>query len=458
MSLSPPQVLPEGWELSRIGDRFASWGGHTPSKSNADYWGHGIPWVSSGEVKAARLSSSTHSVTRKAVDETGLKVCPIGCVLVVVRSGILAHSLPVAIADSPVTINQDMKAFYSEEPLLNEWLALFLRASAQALLQSSRRDGTTVQSVQYALLKDTLLPIPPVTVRKPIIDTIERAIEKQSSARPHIETSQRVVERFRQSVLAAACSGRLTDDVSSTFDFDCFEREVELARTSLSPKLRKPLTIDDSVELSEIPVDWKWMTIDQLTIDSIQNGLYLPATRYGTGVPILRIEDFQLGASRSRDELKLVSATPDEQRRFALNFGDLVVNRVNSPSHLGKSLYVETRHVPAVFESNMMRVRLKAPMSARYVNLYLSSLNGRRRLTRNAKWAVNQASINQKDVRECPVPVPPPDEQHEIVRRVEDLFAGAGRLTTRLDTVSKRVDRISQAVLAKAFRGELLTK
>lgn len=168
-------MLPDGWHKARIGDLFESWGGHTPSKSNRDYWGDGLPWVSSKDVKASRQSTSTYTVTEKAVRDTGLRICPTGSVLVVVRSGVLAHTLPVSVTELPLTINQDLKAFYSREPLMNEWLALFLRMSAHELLASSRRDGTTVQSVQYPLLKDMELPVPPLEERHKIIGRVEDA-------------------------------------------------------------------------------------------------------------------------------------------------------------------------------------------------------------------------------------------------------------------------------------------
>lgn len=320
-----------------------------------------------------------------------------------------------------------------------------------------RVQGSTRDKLTQGSMNTIPILLAPRPMQEELVRTIDDVVARRSRALARLAVARRSIDRFRQAVLGAACSGRLTDDLSSSFDFEAFEREVSLARASLSPRLRKPLTIEHSLELPEIPDHWKWMTIDQLIVSSIQNGLYLPAARYGAGIPILRIEDFQLSTSRSRDELKLVSATVDEQKKYALDAGELVVNRVNSPSHLGKSLYVEPRHVPAVFESNMMRVRFRAPMNARYVNLYLSSLNGRRRLIHNAKWAVNQASINQTDVRQCPVPVPPPEEQGEIVRRVESLFAAADRLTNRIDAANKRVNLTLHAVLVKAFRGELLT-
>jgi len=132
--------LPEGWGEMRVGDYFESWGGMTPSTSEESYWGGKVPWVSSKDIKQWRISRGQELITKKALTETRLRLCPVGSVLVVVRSGILAHTLPIAVADGEVTINQDLKAFWCPKRELNEWLALALRAVAPKILEENRKD------------------------------------------------------------------------------------------------------------------------------------------------------------------------------------------------------------------------------------------------------------------------------------------------------------------------------
>ncbi len=111
----------------------------------------------------------------------------------------------------------------------------------------------------------------------------------------------------------------------------------------------------------------------------------------------------------------------------------------------------------SVFESNMMRLRLdESRMTSDYAILYLRSVKGLEELRKNAKHAVNQSSINQEDVKAVLFALPPLPEQGEIVRRVGNLFALADRIEARFAEGRKRVDSITQAILAKAFRGELV--
>jgi type I restriction enzyme S subunit len=146
----------------------------------------------------------------------------------------------------------------------------------------------------------------------------------------------------------------------------------------------------------------------------------------------------------------------EESVKYAVHANDLVINRVNSPSHIGKCLLVPAELCPAVFESNMMRITISPNINPSWVSLYLRTDAGKARLIADAKWAVNQVSINQTDVVTTPVPVPPLKEQDEIVRRVEVLSKLADSIDRGLAAATLRAERLTRAVLAKAFRGELV--
>ena len=106
-----PWRLPEGWVWTRLGG-LGSWtGGGTPSKSNPDYWrGGSIPWVSPKDMKSDVIGETEDSITEDAVAGSATKYVPAGSVLMVMRSGILRHTFPVAINDRTVTVNQDLRA------------------------------------------------------------------------------------------------------------------------------------------------------------------------------------------------------------------------------------------------------------------------------------------------------------------------------------------------------------
>ncbi|ADT99181.1 restriction endonuclease subunit S [Mycolicibacterium gilvum] len=420
MSKIGKSPLPSGWKECRIGELFESWGGHTPSKSMPSYWGDGVPWASSKDVKAPRLASTTHTVTPQAVEETGLKVCPVGSVLVVMRSGILAHTLPVTVTDVPVAINQDLKAFHSSEPFMNEWLALFLRMSASALLASSRREGTTVQSIQYPLLKGTLIPVPPEDERAQIIGAVRMAVEKQASALPHVKTAARAIERFRQAVLTAACSGRLTEDwrgVAGVGDWD-FERAADVCdKVQSGGTPRSGFTDEPGVPFLKV------YNIVSQQVDFGHRPQYVPETVH-------------------HRVLKKSVAYP----------GDVIMNIVGPP--LGKVAIIPDDFPEWNLNQAITIFRPGDRILREWLYYYLRSglFMDADLITRGS---AGQSNISLTQCRDLQIPVPTIAEQQVLVQRIGELMDHADSLLARVDTAGRRTERISQAVLVKAFRGEL---
>jgi type I restriction enzyme, S subunit len=196
--------------------------------------------------------------------------------------------------------------------------------------------------------------------------------------------------------------------------------------------------------------------LDAAIVSGPQNGVYLPRELYGSGYPILRIDDYQDGWVRGVDELNKVTTDKATAEKYELLPGDFVINRVNSLTHLGKCLVVPETHAGALVESNMMKARLADCVNPRYVEFCLRSRDGRTRLTNGAKWAVNQASINQEDVKRTPFPLPPLAEQTRIVAEVERRLSVVEELEAVVSANLQRAACLRQSILQRAFTGDLV--
>jgi type I restriction enzyme S subunit len=171
-----------------------------------------------------------------------------------------------------------------------------------------------------------------------------------------------------------------------------------------------------SSSIGRIPARWGCARLGTFIADGPTNGLYRPDSDYGQdGTPIVRIDSFDEGIVHGLKTLRRVRLSEPEIARYSLSEGDVLINRVNSLSHIGKSAIVPALTETTVFESNMMRLRLKPELRSVFLILILCSDVARRHWLARAKPAVNQASINQRDVRELWIPVPDPAEQKEIV-------------------------------------------
>ena len=114
--------IPSHWRTEKIKYMVSSCSGGTPNTDNSDYWDGDIPWVSAKDMKRSRISTTEDTITDLGLKESASRLIPENTVLMVVRSGILKHTIPVAINTVPVAINQDMKALFVKEGLESEFL------------------------------------------------------------------------------------------------------------------------------------------------------------------------------------------------------------------------------------------------------------------------------------------------------------------------------------------------
>ena len=147
---------------------------------------------------------------------------------------------------------------------------------------------------------------------------------------------------------------------------------------------------------------WKKLKIkDAVTVEP-QNGMYKPQSDYVTnncGVPILRIDGFYNGKVTDFSSLKRLNCAETERKKYLLFEDDIVINRVNSIEHLGKCAHIKGLLEDTVYESNMMRMHFDPKrFNPTYVCELLCSQFIYDQIINHAKKAVNQASINQKDV------------------------------------------------------------
>lgn len=184
------------------------------------------------------------------------------------------------------------------------------------------------------------------------------------------------------------------------------------------------------------PLKWKMLKIkDAVTIEP-QNGLYKPQSDYvtdGSGTPILRIDGFYNGRVTDFGSLKRLKCSGIEQQRYLLLEDDIVINRVNSIEYLGKCAHIKGLLEDTVYESNMMRMHFDPEYyNPVYICQLLCSQYIYDQIVNHAKKAVNQASINQKDVLDFNIYQPPLDLQNEFADFVNQV--DKSKVTKQIDS------------------------
>lgn len=152
-------IIPVNWCQKKLSDLGIWIGGGTPAKSNQEYWENGtIYWISSQEVKETILSKTTYKITEKALRESTTNLVPENTIIIVVRSGILQHTLPVAKTKIPMAINQDIKALILNNPTDIDYVINAIKTFDATILKEYTKKGTTVESLLFDTFSNFLIP------------------------------------------------------------------------------------------------------------------------------------------------------------------------------------------------------------------------------------------------------------------------------------------------------------
>ena len=196
----------------------------------------------------------------------------------------------------------------------------------------------------------------------------------------------------------------------------------------------------------ENPMRWDLTPLGGLILKGPQNGLYRPKSHYGSGTRILRIDGFYDGHVTHPAAWPCVHLNDITVRKYTLTEDDIVINRVNSRPFLGKSAIVPDIGEISVFESNMMRLTVDSDrILPKLLIAMLQFKSTRQRLLMNAKDAINQSSINQADVRELPVIVPP----LALQRRFAELSVAAQHVVAIAGVCSNKSSALNSSLMSR---------
>lgn len=208
-------VSDESWEEKKLGE-VGSWlGGGTPSTSREDYWENGnILWITSKDMKSAVIEDTLMKVNEIGVKNSSANYIEKPALLVVMRSGILRRTFPVAMVKKPFTVNQDLKAIIPDKDDL-EFLYWMLLSNEQRILDTCMKNGTTVESINSNALKDLTFKCPTLPEQDEIVRLIDDLLARERSAQQAAEQALASIDLMKKSILARAFRGELGTNKAS---------------------------------------------------------------------------------------------------------------------------------------------------------------------------------------------------------------------------------------------------
>ena len=291
-------------------------------------------------------------------------------------------------ADFEGICSTDILVFRAKEPCEPEFLKYLVHSDEFISHAKSTTTGVQHPRTSWPSLREFHLSLPPLPEQKKIahiLSTVQRAIEAQERI---IQTTTELKKALMHKLFTEGTRGE--------------------------PQKQ--------TEIGLIPESWEVVRLGTLFAREPQNGLYKPKKDYGTGTQILRIDNFSNDGDIVATARNRVILSVDEIRIYGLEAGDIVINRVNSLSHLGKTALIGSIDESMVFESNMMRFSVNEAMVRKeYVFKFLNSPLAKRQIIGSAKRAVAQSSISQGDVKAIRISKPSLVEQAEIAGTLETI-------------------------------------
>lgn len=366
-------------------------GGGTPNRARSDYYNGPIPWVTPKDMKLWDIHQSQETITEMGLKESAARLIPPGSVLIVIRSGVLKHTLPIAITRRPVAINQDMKALVPRPGVDAEYIAQFIQSSSPRVLNWVR--ATTADNFPLDELKALGVPLPNLIEQLRIARQLQRADKARHMRRYALQ-------------------------MCDEFQLNLFREQLRVCKTN-------------TTQLGDICL-------------RITDGVHITPTYVTNGIPFLRVTDIQ------DDEINWtrVKRIPrneydDITRRSKPEYGDILYSK-NGTIGIAKEI---TWRVPfAHFVSLALLKPNRQRVHSSFLTAWLNTPDALQQATGHSKTGT-VTNLHLNEIIKMTVPLPSVDEQEKFVEFIES----AKSLRAIHVEALRQADHLFQTLLHQAF-------
>jgi type I restriction enzyme, S subunit len=404
--------LPDSWAIADLGDLLRSIvGGGTPSKAHSSYFQGDIPFMTVKDMHERFIADTQDHISDDALADSASTLIPADTLIIASRMSLGKIARP----RFPTAINQDLKALFLHAGIDKTYVEYAWRANEERI--QGMGTGTTVKGIRLEDIRTLQVPVAPASEQKLIGEKLDILLARVNACNDRFDAIPALVKRFRQSVLDSAISGRLTE-----------AWRIEQSRSDQWPL--KPLG-----ELGQL----------------------------GRGK----------SKHRPRNDHRLYGGPyPFIQTGDVAQSGGLITRHAQSYSEMGLQ---QSKLWPAGTVCITIAANIADTAILTYPACFPDSVVGlvpdaTRCIGRFVKWSIDvikgdieafapataQKNINLSVLNDIAIRCPELDEQTEIVRRVEALFALADRIEARCTAARTHAQRLAPQLLAKAFRGELV--
>jgi len=445
--------LPQSWEIVKLRDVV------TPSKEKIEPLTHptlkyiGLEHIESHSRKILGSGISGETKSTKTVFHSGD----------ILYGKLRPYLNKVCIARFDGVCSTDILVFNKGEKIESKYLALFLFSKPVVDYTTHHSTGVQLPRISFEKLGALPIPLPPLPEQQRIVIQVEKLLARVEATRERLNRVPTIMQQFRQSVLAAACSGRLTEEwrrshqnhssAKEIIKFASSNRDIFYTSLGFKNQKKKPSEIsilDQSIEQKNIQETWCWIKLPDVGYLSRGRSKNRPRNDpilYGGDYPFIQTGDI----SQSNGRILSHTQTYNEMglRQSQLWGKDTIC--ITIAANIAESAILT---YPACFPDSVVGIITNnAFCLPEYVEYYIRTIKSD--LSQYAP-ATAQKNINVAILSEVQIPIPPLEEQKELIRQVNALFCHTSRIEAQVVAARERVETITQSILHQAFTGRLI--
>ena len=420
--------VPEHWSLQKLKSIVSFSGGGTPSRENLAYWNGDIPWVSPKDMKIECIVGAEESITEEGLRSSTSNLLPPGRVLMVVRSGILKHTIPVAINETAIALNQDMKALnFDAKKCVSRFFLRWVQGHNDQLLLAWAKQGATVESIEHTYLAETVMPLPGIAEQSQIATFLDRETAKIDTLVAEQRRLMALLKEKRQAVISHAVTRGLNP---------------------LAPL--KPSSIE---WLGDVPEHWETRTIAKAST-KITNGFVGPTRDIlvDAGTPYIQATHIKNGRVNFDDGYFVRPDWSAAHSKSILCEGDVLI--VQTGAGTGDVGLVSENEVGYNCHALIIVAPDKSLLHGTYLSAVLQSTYGQEKLTSIETGAMHP-HLNCGEVKFVDLPLPPLAEQLRIVSYIN---MSADQFDTLTAEAQRAIDLLQErrtALISAAVTGQI---
>ena len=421
--------VPAHWEVRKIKSiaKFSS--GGTPSRDDLSFWNGDIPWVSAKDMKSQYINGSEECITQSGLLHTSGSLIPEGSVLMVVRSGILKHTIPVAINVVPVTINQDLKCIVLTNDCTNIFLYYWIVGNNNLLLHLWSKQGATVESIEHEYMVNTLIPLPPLAEQQAIAAFLDRECARIDAL---VAAQQRMIalsKEKRRALIAHVVTQGLDPAAPRKDSGVAWLGQVpahwEVKRLKTNADII-PSNIDKKSYDDELPIQLCNYT------DVYYNDIIVP-------------------------EMPFMQATASQEQihKFSLKAGDIIVTKDSETADdIAIPAYVPQTIPNVVCGYHLALIRITNGIIGKYLFYYFLSVQAKSYFETRAN-GLTRVGLGQAAIGNLPLPLPPLAEQQAIAVFLDRECARIDALISKAEQAIVLLRERRSALIAAAVTGQI---